>query len=180
MNLTLPRAAYEPATSRVERRFLVDAEAAERATKGRAIELIEQTYLPRSGEWSMRSRKIGATNSRYILTMKHLIAVGENAEIEQEGCAATHLQFFTQSGVLLRKTRCFIPLSSGHSLQLDIFLNEVLQGLAIAEVGLERLDEAVQLPSWLGPEITGKRGYSNGSLFERLRRTTTLRVDRGC
>lgn len=46
-----------------------------------------------------------------------------------------------------------------------------LAGLVLAEVELERADQDVALPDWLGQEITGLSSWSNRALAETLAST---------
>ena len=164
----------------IERRFLVNRKVAEEMAYGHNMIEIEQVYLGRTGEWSIRSRKIGKIEPKFRLTMKRPIANGTNVEIEQAGDPKTHMHFFLQAGVALEKRRYRIPLSSGHILELDLFDNHVLDALAIAEVELGSIDEDVALPDWIGDEVTGQKGFSNASLFDRLLMTASIKIERFC
>ena len=50
----------------------------------------------------------------------------------------------------------------------------ILEGIVIAEVELDREDRQLELPSWVGEEVTGDERYSKASM-EREQ----LRVRRG-
>tara|TARA_B100000459_G_scaffold147288_1_gene116276 strand:- start:141 stop:680 length:540 start_codon:yes stop_codon:yes gene_type:complete len=52
--------------------------------------------------------------------------------------------------------------------EVDEFENS-LGGLIIAEVELEKEDQDVELPSWLGLEITHLKGWSNSSLSRMIK-----------
>ncbi len=180
MNLMSKVMAENNKTIEIERRYLVDRKIAEEMAYGRNADEIEQVYLGRTGEWSVRSRKIGLLNPKFFLTFKRSAAKGANIEIEQEGDPRTHLHFFLMAGTALMKKRYRIGLPSGQTLELDIFENPVLEDLAIAEIELGAIHEKVALPDWLGDEITGKPGFSNSSLFDRLLMTTSIKIARSC
>ena len=46
----------------------------------------------------------------------------------------------------------------------------ILEGIVIAEVELDREDRQLELPNWVGEEVTGDERYSKASMErERLR-----------
>jgi len=57
----------------------------------------------------------------------------------------------------------YIVMHDGMLWELDVF-DGLNRGLMIAEVELEREDQAITLPSWVGEEITDDHRYSNSSL----------------
>jgi len=61
------------------------------------------------------------------------------------------------------KTRYLWPGEDGLLWEVDEFEGR-LAGLIIAEVELEREDQAVVIPPWAGLELTNLRGWSNASL----------------
>lgn len=63
---------------------------------------------------------------------------------------------------LVHKTRYRIP-HGRHLFEVDIFAGK-LAGLAIAEVELQSESEPVELPPWVGREITADRRFGNFSL----------------
>lgn len=71
-------------------------------------------------------------------------------------------------GIVLEKTRYTLTYQ-GYLWEIDVY-DGAYRGLVIAEVELR--DEADQpaLPSWLGPEVTGDRRYSNQSMATEDRR----------
>lgn len=153
----------------IERRFLVPLEQAERQALGKPFDLIEQCYLQDTGAWQVRSRRVlrnGEEN--YLLTMKRRIGHGEVHEIELPGTRETHEQIKGSSpGLMKRRTKH--PLACGNVLELDIYDDLlIVPGHAVAEVELPAIDASVDLPGWLGREITGESGTSNHALFLAL------------
>ncbi len=63
----------------------------------------------------------------------------------------------------IEKTRHLVRSSSSHPWEIDIF-EGANAGLIIAEIELETKDETVELPAWLGQEVTGDRRYYNSYL----------------
>ena len=63
---------------------------------------------------------------------------------------------------LIEKTR-YRREHAGHTWEIDEFHGENA-GLVLAEVELSAADEAITLPDWVGPEVSGDRRYYNASL----------------
>jgi len=63
---------------------------------------------------------------------------------------------------ILEKTRFYIKMG-GHIIEVDEFLGSN-KGLVIAEIEIENEDENIQVPSWVGLEITGDIKYYNSQL----------------
>lgn len=59
----------------------------------------------------------------------------------------------------ITKTRHLIP-AGRHVFEVDVYEGG-LTGLVVAEVELSREDEAIELPGWIGPEVTQDRRYRN-------------------
>ena len=158
--------AETPISKEIERRFLVPLEQAEKQASGKPFDLIEQCYLQDTGSWQVRSRRILRDGEEsYLLTMKRGIGHGEDHEIELPGTRETHEQIKGSSAVIAKR-RTRHPLPCGNVLELDIYDDLlILPGHAVAEVELPAIDARVDLPEWLGREITGEGGTSNHALF---------------
>ena len=69
----------------------------------------------------------------------------------------------SQSGAYsLEKTRYFIE-HKGHTFEVDRY-HGGLEGLYTVEVEMDSETTFVELPEWVGEEVTGKRGWDNESL----------------
>ena len=68
-------------------------------------------------------------------------------------------------GETIRKTRYLVPHQS-HLFEVDVFSGK-LQGLVIAEVELSTANEQVDLPTWIGIEVTGDTRYFNSDLAKK-------------
>lgn len=161
--------AETPISKEIERRFLVPLEQAERQALGKPFDVIEQCYLQNTGSWQVRSRRIlRAAEESYLLTMKRGIGHGEDHEIELPGTRETHEQIKGSSPALIKR-RTRHSLACGNVLELDIYDDLlIIPGHAVAEVELSAIDARVDLPGWLGREITGESGTSNHALFLAL------------
>lgn len=67
-------------------------------------------------------------------------------------------------GAVIHKVRYIVPYG-GHEWEVDVFAGEN-EGLVIAEVELERPDQPLELPPWLGHEVTDDRRYYNANLAQ--------------
>ena len=67
-------------------------------------------------------------------------------------------------GGFIDKTRNLVPFG-GHVFEVDEFYGDN-DGLIMAEVELDSVDEPFEKPSWLGEEVTGDRRYYNSHLLK--------------
>lgn len=126
-------------------------------------ERLQQGYLSTDPERTVRVRLVG---ERAWLTIKGQTVGASRPEFEYAipaSDARTLLRLCLPP--LIDKTRHRV-LFAGHTWEVDVFHGEN-DGLVIAEVELEREDEAVRLPAWLGQEVTGNPAYYNSSLIQR-------------
>ncbi|MEM8963268.1 MAG: CYTH domain-containing protein [Acidobacteriota bacterium] len=65
---------------------------------------------------------------------------------------------------LIEKTRYLVE-HGGHTWEIDVFAGENV-GLVVAEVELTSADEAVELPSWVGEDVTDDPRYLNANLAQ--------------
>lgn len=159
----------------IERRFLIKDYPIDQ-TKDIVALKIQQTYLDDTGEWSIRARHTtqertdGELLNKTTLTMKRKIGHGTRIELEEIVDHRLYNDILSLTGAHLQKTRIPIPYGT-HTIELDIFHNPELQGLMIAEIELESINDQIIIPEWFGREITGEDEYSNHQLFRRLARS---------
>lgn len=155
--------ATSNASVEIERKYLLRA-LPDRVRSAPSIE-IDQGYIPGTqiGERIRRSKS--ADGTRYYRTLKAGSGV-QRIEIEEE----TTLEFFEAvwpltRGARVAKRRYLVP---DHAVvwEIDEFLDR--SGLWLAEVELERVDQAVTIPDWLAPvldrEVTDEPSYTNRAL----------------
>ncbi len=141
----------------IERKFLCDAEkiAALNLTDG---EKIAQGYL--SNEPTVRVR---IKNNRGFLTIKTVTYGIVRHEFEYEIPAADAEEILKLCAKnTLEKTRYKINFG-GHIWEIDIFEGRH-SGLILAEVEIESVEEFVELPDWLGEEVSDNPRYYNSNL----------------
>lgn len=141
----------------IERKFLV----ASNAWRGQAEGVTyRQGYLSRRPGRTVRVRTAGA---EAFLTIKG--ANQGNIRLEFEYAiplSEAEEMLALCEGPLIEKTRFKIP-HAGHLWEVDEFHGDN-QGLIIAEVELSAEDEEVEMPEWIGAEVSGDPRYYNSNL----------------
>ena len=127
--------------------------------------LIIQGYLSFDPERTVRVRK---TDNKAFLTIKGKPNATGDTRYEwekeiPENDAAQLLKLCL--GQIIQKTRYVISHKS-HLFEVDVFSGK-LQGLVIAEVELSAAEEQVDLPTWIGKEVTGDSRYFNSDLAKK-------------
>jgi len=154
----------------IERKFLVRSEDWRQLATGRSE--IRQAYLDTNPKVSVRVRI--RDNSRATLSLKSSSSALRRLELEYpiptlEAEALIPLRH----GNVVEKTRHIVPYSPVQAANEEKLVWEVDEfsganaGLIIAEIELPREDYPVELPLWIGPEVTGQTQYYNGSLAMR-------------
>tara|TARA_B100001109_G_scaffold147763_1_gene120364 strand:+ start:189 stop:656 length:468 start_codon:yes stop_codon:yes gene_type:complete len=145
----------------IERKFLVSnlEECLQHHTKSITI---VQGYLSFDPARTVRIRK---TDTKAFLTIKGKSnETGDTRfEWEKEIKENEAIQLFDLClGQTIRKTRYIVPYQS-HIFEIDVFSGNH-QGLVIAEIELSSSSEKVDLPKWIGQEVTGDNRYYNSVL----------------
>lgn len=158
----------------IERRFLVSGD--QWRSHAHRARTIRQGYLSTgNGELTLRVRLARAPDGAMeaFLTLK-LPAVDAVAASASVGQALTRQEYeypipaidaealLEQSVHQVSKTRYGLDLPGGDWV-LDVFEADNAP-LVVAEVELERADQAVAVPAWCSREITGRRDLSNAAL----------------
>jgi adenylate cyclase len=162
----------------IERKFLVRGDEWQRLAAKRID--IRQAYLASEGKASVRIRIID--NSSATLTVKSRPVDLRRLELEYaipilEAEALIPLRH----GSIIEKVRHRLPWGD-LAWEVDVFCGEN-SGLVIAEIELRHEQQPVELPSWIGEEVTGKQPYYNGSLAQRpfsswTRRDSSMTLER--
>jgi adenylate cyclase len=153
----------------IERKFLVRNDAWRKLATGRSE--IRQAYLDKNPKVSVRVR---IRDSRATLSLKSSSASLRRLELEYpiptlEAEALIPLRH----GDVVEKTRHIVPYNAAQAgangslaWEVDEF-SGANEGLVIAEIELPREDYPVELPPWIGQEVTGQSQFYNGSLAMR-------------
>lgn len=108
--------------------------------------------------------RVRIEGERAVLTIKGATVGLSRAEYEYEipmGDAREMLDIFCE-GRQVEKVRHLVKVGA-HTWEVDVF-EGANAGLVMAEVELGRADETVELPEWVGKEVSHERRYRNGYL----------------
>jgi len=146
----------------IERRFLVT----DCRWYGHCVSCtpIRQGYLPSVNGATVRVRVAG---DHAWLTVKSRLSalVREEMETELPLRMAEDLLRERCIGSIVEKLRYEVP-HAGMIWEVDIF-GGTNSGLALAEIELDHAEQAIDLPDWVGREITEDRHYGNSRLAQR-------------
>lgn len=143
----------------IERKFLVRSDAWEKLVTDRSS--IRQAYLDDNPKVSIRVRI--KNNATATLSLKSRPSTLRRLELEYpipvlEAEALMPLR----QGHIIEKVRHIVPCRELFW-EVDRFAGDN-SGLIIAEIELPREDYEVNLPPWIGAEVTGQTQYYNGTL----------------
>lgn len=142
----------------IERKFLVIGDGWREKAVGTAY---RQGFLSTEPERTVRVRLAG---SRGSITIKGKTVGARRDEFEYE-IPAEHAQQMLDAlckRPLIEKVRYRLAIGR-HIWEIDVFEGDNA-GLIVAEIELEREDEAFEKPDWAGEEVTEDSRYFNSSL----------------
>ena len=144
----------------IERKFLVKGDAWRALAQGT---MYRQGYLNSAKERTVRVRTVG---DKAFLTIKGITVGATRAEYEYEipfdDCNA--LLDNLAEKPFIEKKRYKIPFE-GLIWEVDEFFGDN-QGLIVAEVELQREDQQIPKPEWVGDEVSGDPRYFNSNLIK--------------
>lgn len=146
----------------IERKFLVNGDFKSSAYKTFEI---AQGYLSSTPERTVRIR---IKSDKAFITIKGFSdstgVMRSEWEYEIPLSDAKDMLQLCEEGII-RKRRYLVKVGD-HTFEVDEFLDENL-GLIMAEVELAELNEDVELPTWIGKEVTGDKRYYNSYLSRK-------------
>ena len=144
----------------IERKFLVRDVSAVRDATGVPY---RQGYLSTVPERTVRIRVAG---EHAFITIKGTNVGATRAEFEYD-IPLVDAQVLLRMCLppLIEKTRYRID-HGGLTWEVDVFEGEN-DGLVVAEVELPAADTPVEIPAWIGDEVTGDPRYYNANLVDR-------------
>jgi adenylate cyclase len=146
----------------IERKFLVSSNDWQRLAT-RQISL-RQAYLSANGKSSIRIRIKGDGSA--TLTVKSRPVDLRRLELEYDiPVLEAEALMQLRQGAIVEKVRHVIPCGD-LVWEVDVFSGDNY-GLVIAEVELQHERQPIELPPWVGAEITGQPQYYNSSLVQR-------------
>jgi CYTH domain-containing protein len=145
----------------IERKFLVKDQTFYQNCR---FDQIQQTYLFNESNKSLRIR---IKNDVAYLTIKgNQIGITRD-EFEYEIPKGEALEIIDRFDLkVLSKKRYY--LNSGNlTWEIDVFEGKLV-GLLVAEIELPSEDFEIDIPSWVGEEVTSDPSYLNAELFKKL------------
>jgi adenylate cyclase len=146
----------------IERKFLVRSDDWKKFVVSRSE--IRQAYLDTNPKVSIRVRI--RDNSQATLTLKSSPSSLRRLELEYSiPTLEAEALIPLRHGAVVEKTRHVVPCGE-LAWEVDEFSGSNA-GLLIAEIELPSEHHHVELPAWIGQEVTGQKQYYNGSLATR-------------
>lgn len=144
----------------IERKFLVNANDFKKLATSSVT--IKQAYLSKDPHRTVRIR---ITDKQAFLTIKGISSANGMSRFEwekeltlKEGEMLLKLALPT----VIVKTRYIVPLGA-LSFEVDVFEGDH-EGLILAEIELPSEKTFIDLPPWIGKEVTGDKRYYNSYL----------------
>jgi len=139
---------------------------------------IERKFLVRSNDWRQIATKhtdirqaylaLGGKSSVRTATLTVKSRPVELRRLELEYAIPTleaEALFLLRQGSIIEKVRYLLPCGD-LAWEVDVFSGENL-GLVLAEIELRSEQQHIELPPWIGKEVTGQQQYYNGFLAQR-------------
>lgn len=148
----------------IERKFLVTSEAWRSLVT--ASEHYRQGYLL-AAEDAPSSIRVRTSGHRAWLNIKGRTVGVMRTEYEYEipVTDADEILRHLCVGPIVEKTRYFVDCRGRHW-EVDVFEGDNA-GLVVAEIELASADEALDLPAWIGKEVTSDPRYYNACLVKK-------------
>ncbi len=145
----------------IERKFLLKNDDWERASRVLYI-VIDQGYLMQDYEHVLRIRAFGREG---WLTIKSTNPGMKRMEYEYPIRYSDALVLLNKCRTRITKERYGIIDKNQQEWTIDVFGGQN-RGLVIAEIELNSEDTEIELPEWIGKEVTGDKQYYNADLAE--------------
>jgi adenylate cyclase len=155
----------------IERKFLVRGDDWRRLVSSHTA--IRQAYLASNGKLSTRIRIRG--DGAATLTIKSRPADLRRLELEYPiPVLQAEALMQLREGSVIEKTRHVVSYGD-LTWEIDVFSGENL-GLIIAEVELNDIDQKIEMPDWIGREVTAQPQYYNSFLVQQPFSSWSLRA----
>lgn len=143
----------------IERKFLVSGDGWRSLETSSA--LLRQGYLSSNAKATVRVRS--KNDDRAVITLKGAAQGITRSEFEYDIPIEDAREMLAMAEPhVLEKRRHIVPFG-GLTWEIDVFEGRHA-GLVLAEVELESEDQVVELPDWIGEEVTHDDRYYNASL----------------
>jgi adenylate cyclase len=167
LNVTgLSQKALDEMSVEIERKFLVRNDSWRDLVIRQAK--IRQAYLDHNASVSIRVRI--KDNESATLTLKPRSSKLRRSEFEYAIPTADAEELISlRQGHIIEKIR-YIVRGGDLTWEIDVFSGENL-GLVIAEIELPSENHQIELPPWIGSEVTGQDRYYNSTLAQHSYRS---------
>jgi adenylate cyclase len=146
----------------IERKFLIRGDEWRSLVTTRSS--IRQAYLEANAKASIRVRI--RDNSEGTLTIKSRPSALRRLELEYPTpVVQAEALIQLRKGIIIEKVRHIVPCGT-LAWEIDVFSGEN-HGLVIAEIELPNEHHPIELPPWIGTEVTGQGHYYNSALVQR-------------
>ena len=146
----------------IERKFLVENDHWKTANII-GQRLLKQAYLLTESDRSVRIR---ITDNMAFFTVKLGVGI-TRGEFEYEIPVEEAEVMIAEAQLkCLEKTRYYIQYKAA-TWEVDVF-HGALEGLVLAELELDSEDQHIDLPNWVGKEVTLDPNYLNSNLIEKV------------
>jgi len=148
----------------IERKFLVISDDWKRSVV-KSVRIRDGLVAYEDG----RKVRVRITQDRATIAIKGPHSTISRSEYEYEipTSDAAEIQRTMCDGRILEKVRHRVP-HAGLTWEIDVY-EGILEGVVFAEVEIDREDRAVELPVWIGAEVTGDHRYSKIALEQAYR-----------
>jgi len=149
----------------IERKFLVDMDLINLPA---GKKMIKQGYIFNEDKGVLRIR---TSDIDAFITVKGKNECGKCLEFEYSIPFYDAVQMLKRmADAYIEKDRYLIP-HEGHTWEVDIFKGRN-EGLVVAEVELNDINEEVILPNWVTEEVTGNPKYYNSNIVKYINEKT--------
>ena len=144
----------------IERKFLVASDGWKKHTLVKKVP-IEQGYIDTAGTSTVRVR---LTDSQAFMTIKGAARGMTRKEFEYEIPHADGVEMMKMCAKpTVKKTRHYVVDNNQQLWEVDTFRG-TNRGLVLAEIELESEKQPVNIPQWIGKEVTQDERYRNTAL----------------
>jgi CYTH domain-containing protein len=143
----------------IERKFLIENDDWKKSIKKEFV--IRQAYLASDPERTVRVR---IKEDKGTITIKGITTNATRAEYEYEIPLQDAKEMIELGEKPIIEKRRYIVNEHQKTWEIDVFEREN-QGLVLAEIELGSEDEAIELPAWIGKEVTQEEKYYNANLM---------------
>lgn len=147
----------------IERKFLLEDDSW-RLEAISSVEIV-QAYIFLTDEKLMRIRLKGEQAILSIKAKTNSALIRLEYEYEIPKPDALEMIEKLAEGFFIRKTRYLVQINS-NTWEIDEFLDEN-HGLVIAEIEMNSEDQELDLPQWIGDEVTNDSRYINAALSQK-------------